>query len=285
MLINENINVQQSFQFSKITPEEVLSEINYLDNKKVGSCKNIPTKILKETSEINSQHLDKIWNEQVIRSENLPYELKLADIIPIFKKEESTLAKNYRPVSALPCISKVFERITQKQLSEYIEKILTPLWFGYRKNFNTQRAIKVYAGTILMDLTKAFDTINHELPLVNLIAYDLDKISLQKWQSYLNNTWQINSSVSSWSALLKGVPQGSVLRPILFNIFLNDPFFILKNTDSCNFANDTTPHACNTYSGELLMHLEHDTTLTVCWFESNYMKFNTDKCHLLISGN
>ena len=127
MLINENINVQQSFQFSKITPEEVLSEINYLDNKKVGSCKNIPTKILKETSEINSQHLDKIWNEQVIRSENLPYELKLADIIPIFKKEESTLAKNYRPVSALPCISKVFESIIQKQLSEYLEKILTPL--------------------------------------------------------------------------------------------------------------------------------------------------------------
>ena len=101
MLINENINVQQSFQFSKITPEEVLSEINYLDNKKVGSCKNIPTKILKETSEINSQHLDKIWNEQVIRSENLPYELKLADIIPIFKKEESTLAKNYSKCTSL----------------------------------------------------------------------------------------------------------------------------------------------------------------------------------------
>ena len=80
------------------------------------------------------------------------------------------------------------------------------------------------------------------------------------------------------------MPQGSVLRPILFNIFLNDLFFILKNTEIFNFADDTTPHACDT-NLELLMHLEHDTTLTVCWFESNYMKLNTDKCHLIISGN
>ena len=118
-----------------MTPEEVLSETNYLDNKKVGSCKNIPTKIMKETSEINSQHLAKIWNEQVIRSKNLPNELKLADIIPIFKKEESTLAKNYRPVSALPCIAKVFERIIQKQLSEYIEEKFNSTLIWLQKKF------------------------------------------------------------------------------------------------------------------------------------------------------
>ena len=81
------------------------------------------------------------------------------------------------------------------------------------------------------------------------------------------------------------MPQVSVLRPILFNIFLHDLFFILKNTEICNFADDTTPHACDTNLHELLMRLEHDTALTVCWFESNYMKFNTEKYHLIISGN
>ena len=117
--INENINVEQSFQLPEITSQEVLSEINNLDSKKVGSYKNIPTTIQKETSEISSDHLAKTWNEQVIRS-NFPNELKSADITPIFKKEESKLVEKYRPVSVLRCGSKVFERIIQKQLSAYI---------------------------------------------------------------------------------------------------------------------------------------------------------------------
>ena len=94
-----------------------------------------------------------------------------------------------------------------------------------------------------MDLSKAFDTFNHELLLAKLNSYGFDKNSFQIIQSYLSNHWQrtkINTSFSSWSALIKGVLQGSVLGPILFNIFLNDLFFILKNTEICNFADDTT---------------------------------------------
>ena len=107
-------------------------------------------------------------------------------------------------------------------------------------------------------------------------------------RNYLGNHWQrtkINTTFSSWSALLKGVPQGSVLGPVLFNIFLNDLFLVLKGNDVCNFADDTAPHACDISLDELLMCLEHDSALAVCWFESNYMKLNTDKCHLIISGN
>ena len=198
--IHENTNVDQSFQFSAIISEEVLSEINNLDSKKVGSYKNILTKILKETSEISSKHLAKIWNEQVIRSMNFFNELKLADIIPIFKNKDLTLAKKYRPVSVLPCVSKVFERIIQKQLSENIEKFLSPFLCGYRKGFNTQTALlglvekweasldkKGYAGAILIDLSRAFDTINHELLFAKLNAYGFDKNSLQIIQSYLSN--------------------------------------------------------------------------------------------------
>ena len=98
-------------------------------------------------------------------------------------------------------------------------------------------------------------------------------------------TTKINKTFSCCSALLKDVPQGSVLRPILFNIFLNDLFFILKDTDVSNFTDDTSPHACDISLDELLMCLEHDSALAVCWFESNYMKLNTDKCHLIIFGN
>ena len=139
-----------------------------------------------------------------------------------------------------------------------------------------------------MDLLKVFDTINHELLVVKLNAYEFDKDPLEIMRNYLSNRWQrtkINTTFSSWSTLLEGVPQDSVLGPILSNIFLNDLFFVLKDTDVCNFADDTSRHACDISFDERLMRLERDFALAVCWFESKYMKLNTDKYHLIVSGN
>ena len=139
-----------------------------------------------------------------------------------------------------------------------------------------------------MDLSKTFDTINHELLLAKLNAYDFDKNLLEIMRNNLSNRWQgttINATFSSWSALLKGVLQGCILGPIFLNIFQNDLFFVLKDIDVYNFAVDTSPHACDISLDELLMRLEHDSALAVCWFENNYIKLNTDKCHFIISGN
>ena len=139
-----------------------------------------------------------------------------------------------------------------------------------------------------MDLSKAFDTLNHDLLIAKLHAYGFDKSALKLVKSYLANRWQrtkINMSFSSWSELLKGVPQGSILGPLLFNIYINDLFLIIKNTDICNYADDTTLYTQGMDLNELLINLEHDSTLLVQWFEETYMKLNKEKCHLLVSGH
>ena len=147
---------------------------------------------------------------------------------------------------------------------------------------------KGYAGAVLMDLSKAFDTINHELLIAKLEKYGFSKNALFLIFDYLSNRWQrtkINISFSSWSELFSGVPQGSVLGPTLFNIYLNDLFYLFENTNVCNIADDTTPYVCSTSLPDLLNNLESDTTSAIMWFEYNYMKLNEDKCHFLFAGN
>ena len=133
-----------------------------------------------------------------------------------------------------------------------------------------------------MELSKAFDTINHDLLIAKLHAYGFSKESLTLIKSYLSNRWQrakVNLSFSTGSELTLGVPQGSVLGPLLFSID------ITELTDVCNYANDTTFHACDSSLEDLIRRLEHDSILAIEWFESNYMKLNEDKCHFLLSGH
>ena len=299
-LIKENTTSAPNFDFDKVSLSEVEQEIQHLNRNKCGTFESIPTKLLKENSDICSATLLRIWNEQILESKTFPKNLKLANITPIFKKGDSNLTKNYRPISVLPSVSKVFERLIQKQLLSHINQFLSPYLCGYRKGYNAQCALITmiekwketldkngYAGAILMDLSKAFDTINYELLIAKLDAYGIKKDSLKLIHSYLTDRWQrtkINATFSSWYELLQGVPPGSVLGPILFNIYLNDLFFSLKNIDVCNFADDTTPYICDQTLEGVLSRLEQNSELAVSWFNNNYMKINTDKCHLLVSG-
>ena len=172
---------------------------------------------------------------------------------------------------------------------------------GYRQGFSTQQALvsliekwkaildkNRYAGAVLMDLSKTIDTINHDLLIAKLNAYGFMKDLLRLIKSYLSNRWQrtkIDRSFSSWTELLLGVPQGSVLGPLLFNIYINDLFFLTESTNVCSYADDTTFHACDTDLENRVRRLEHDSMLAIEWFESNYMKLNQDKCHFLLSGH
>ena len=298
--IKQRVKMTEKFSFWEIDIMEMTNEINNLDCKKAGTFMNIPVKRLKEVVDIVAPTLSQIWKIEIVQGRKFAGQLKLGDITPLHKKLENILKENYRPVSLLPVVSKLFERIMQKQMKTFIERFLSPFLCGYRKGYNTQYALLAmiekwkksldqkggYAGAILMDLSKAFDTINHELLIAKLEAYGFGNHALETIHSYLSDRWQrtkVNNSFSTWRELISGVPQGSVLGPILFNIYLNDLFYELF--DVCNFADDTTLYACDMELMNVINQLEDNAYTAILWFENNYMKLNESKCHFLASGS
>ena len=208
--------------------------------------------------------------------------------LPFLKKMIRLI--NYRPVSILPLISKVYERLIYNQLSEYSESFLSHILCGFRKAHSTQHALfKLlqswqkeldnggFVGTILMDLSKAYDCIPHELLIAKLKCYGIGNGSLRLLLDYLTNRKQrtkIGSSFSSWCDINTGVPQGSILGPLLFNIFINDLFFSITKSEVCNFADDNTLYSCNKNLEHVFSNLKYDLRNVLDWSKINSMKAN-----------
>ena len=143
-------------------------------------------------------------------------------------------------------------------------------------------------GALLTDLSKAFDCLLHELLIAKLNAYGFDKGSLRLIHSYLSIRKQrvkINGRYSLWSEILVRVPQGSILRPLLFNIFICDMFYFLEGFDIANYADGTTPYCASKSAEFVVNNLEQSSTILFDWLNNNYTKVNTGKNHLLLSGN
>ena len=161
----------------------------------------------------------------------------------MFKKEDPNNKANYRPISLLPIISKIFERVLFEQVEKFSEKI-PPNLCGFRKGHSTQHALlnllkncqktlgkSGVIGTILMDLSKAYDCLPHDLLIAKLAAYGFEDSTTSLISDYLSKRYQqvkIGSVFSSYLEILRGVPQGSILGSIIFNIFINDLIFFIQ---------------------------------------------------------
>ena len=195
-------------------------------------------------------------------------------------------------------VSKVFERLLDKQIIDYMGPYLSSLLCGFYKRYNAQHALVrmlekwkttldngANIGAILMDLSKAFDCIKHDLLLAKLGVYGFSREALRLINSFLEigtKRVEINGSFSAYKQLSLGVPQGPVLGPLFFNIFINDLLLSIQNADICNYADDTTVYACDNNLDNVIARLENDSNIITQWFADNFMKLNTDKCHLLM---
>ena len=225
----------------------------------------------------------------------------MANITPVYKKGERNCKDNYRPVSILSNVSKIFERCMLEQISNYMNDFLSKFQCGFRKGYSTQYCLLAllekfksaidkgnFFAALITDLSKAFDCLSHELLLAKLHAYGFSFSALRFVRSYSKNRKQrtkINSEYSSWEEIIFGVPQGSILGPLLFNIFICDLFFIMNETDFSNYADDTAPYVTGNNLDDVMKKLEIDSNKLFRWFEENQMKANKDKCHLITNSN
>ena len=243
----------ESFKFQLVSNNEVKKEIENLDTKKSSTYGSIPATILKQCVNAYLPHLTNSINYSIQHS-SFPQELKLLEVSPVYQKLNPLQKENYRPVNLLPHVSKIFERIIHKQITNYMTDKLAHSITGFRKSHGTQNSLVVmlkqwkraldkgeYVSALFMDLSKAFDTINHDLLSAKLKAHGLSKEALKLMKSYLKNRKQkvqINNTFSSERDVIAGVPQGSIDGPLLFNLLINDLTFFIEQCTLNNYADD-----------------------------------------------
>ena len=289
-----------SFELPHASEETINEIIISLNTKKSTGIDDIPPKLVKISADIIKKPLSQIINS-AIKEGSFPNLMKLGKLTPIYKhpKHGSRLDKTcYRPVSVLTTFSKVFERFVLNSMLEHVNVLLSDQISAYRKGYSCQNVLlkltedwrkyldnNEIVGAVLMDLSKAFDCLPHELLIAKLEAYGFKKKTLKFFYSYLNGRKQavnIKGKLSMFLDILAGVPQGSILGPILFNIFINDIIDIFENTDPNNFADDNTLSSHAKTVEQLVENLEFDSDKAIKWFTENHMIANPDKFKAII---
>ena len=259
---------------------------------------SIPSRILKLIAPTVSKPLSNIINIS-FETGIFPSCLKTANVIPIHKKDSKSEVNNYRPISLLSNIGKIIEKLMHSRLYSFLSasNSIYELQFGFRNNHSTNHAlIKItehireaidsgqFACGVFIDLQKAFDTVEHDILLKKLEHYGIRGITNKWFKTYIKNRCQhdtIQGKKSKNANILHGVPQGSVLGPLLFLIYINYLNKTIEHSTTYHFADDTSLVHTNKSLKKLNRQVNHDLSLLGEWLRANKISLNTKKTQKL----
>lgn len=286
--------------FEQFNVEDVGRAISSLNSTAVG-CDGINIKFIKIILPYILPTITHIFNH-IITTSNFPKYWKIANIIPVAKKNAPSAPEDFRPISILPSISKAFERLLSTQIINHISinNLLTESQSGYRAKRSCNTAIlKVMEDIrpafdrgditilVLIDFSKAFDTVNHDLLIMKLEKYfGFSRYASNLLKSYLSDRHQqvnSNNSYSSMKPVLSGVPQGSILGPILFSLFINDIVHCCKSSMVHLYADDAQIYLSRPpgLTEDLVYRLNEDLREICRWSQNNNLCINASKTQAL----
>ena len=293
----KNPNMHSLF-LKETTPHEISIIIANFDQNKSSDIYEISPKIIKQAGPALSNLLTIISNKS-IKEGIFPDALKVSKILPLHKSDSVFEVSNYRPISLLPIISKIFEKLIFVRLNEFITKhqILYQNQFGFQKNKSTELAVnsivsnvtkslenKESAYCIFLDFAKAFDTVNHDILIQKLDYYGIRGNALNLFKSYLTERQQfteIGDTLSDMEYIKCGVPQGSILGPILFLLYINDITESSTLLKFYLFADDTTLfYSCKADNNTEVV-LNNELSKVSSWLASNKLSLNVAKSNFL----
>ena len=293
-----NDRVSSSLFLYPTTPIEIYNLLLGLKNSKSCGYDNISTYFLKIASKVLASPLSYLFNLS-FQFGIFPDSLKIAKIIPIYKSGEKNDVSNYRPISILSPISKILEKLIHSRSTKFFEKnsVISSSQYGFRSNHSTHHALldvltssydninhKKHTALLFLDLKKAFDTVNHTILLDKLEHYGIRGLTLKLFSSFLFNRYQFVSVANYHSTLKKltcGVPQGSVLGPLLFTLYIND----IGNSVSCIprlFADDTCLIVEDNDIKSLNIKVTSDISTLNKWMVANKLTLNLAKSKLIL---
>ena len=263
---------------------------------------NISARLLKCGAQSISHSITKLFNLS-IRSGKFPGIWKCSKVSALFKSGDRTNATNYRPISILPTLSKILERVLHSQLHEYLNStnLLSNNQFGFRSKRSTATALSSFAdevllnmekghicGAVFLDLTKAFDTVDHGILMSKLSSVGVSPSALEWFKSYLSNRKQRTSCENELSDALPvtfGVPQGNILGPLLFLVYINDLPAVIEHSEVSLYADDTVLYCFSKEPRQLESKLNEDLYNVALWLKANKLTLNLSKTKSMLIGS